>query len=738
MSSIDTVRRRASLEAAVRDHRAGKLREAVQAYTRLLQESNDSDADVLQLMGVAQGQLGNHEVAATCLSRSLELQPDRPSVLLNLAQALHHLGRHADVLQTCDRALRLDQSLAAGYRLRGSAHAALGHLQDAVANLGQAARLMPNDPGVYVDLGVALDANGRPLDALVCFDRAIELDPQNALAHQNRALLKARRGEHEQAVQSFDRAVALQPQNPAFHNNRANTLRELGRLQEALESYTLALAIEPGNIETLHNRATIYALLGRYPQALDDYEEVRARGGEQAADLVGRGASLVALGRNEEALSPLREAAERLPHEPEAHIQCGVALLRLNRYAEALVCFERAIAIDPNRQGVLINQAVALVGLDRMEEALVALQGALELDRAPADVYTNLGLTYRSLGRNVEALASFRQSLARKPGDPAATFGLAFVHLSLGELAVGWPLYEARFDEPTLKVGKRSWHVPRWTGEPLSGKTLLVHAEQGLGDAIHFCRYLPLLAAQGARVVFEIMPQLQALMRSLPGDIQIVPRGAPLPAADYHCPLLSLPLVMGTELGSIPAEVPYLGVDAQRLETWRSRVEALPGLRVGVAWQGNLAVEQLIWARGRSMPLAELAPLARVPGVSLISLQKGEGAQQLREVDFGHRIIDWSQDLDSGADAFLDTAAVMAHLDLVITTDTSVAHLAGALGRPAWIALSAAPEWRWLLERLDSPWYPTFRLYRQRHRRDWRSVVSAMADALAKRSTGVA
>jgi tetratricopeptide (TPR) repeat protein len=732
MRSIDPPRQRA-LEAAVGDHRSGRLRDAVRAYEKLLREL-PNDPDVLQLMGVAQGQLGNHEGAASYLARSLELQPDRPSVLLNLAQALRILGRDAEALHHCDSALALDPSLAGGYRLRGAAYAALGRLQDAIANFGHAARLTPNDPSAYVDLGAALDAAGRPTDALVCFDRAIELDAGIAPAHHNRGMLSARLGDHARALQSFDRALALQPHSAALHNNRANTLKELGRIPEALESYSLALAIEPGSIETLHNRAVIYALLGRYGEALRDYEDLRARGGEQAADLVGRGASLVALGRNEQALAPLKEATERLPHEPEAHVQYGLALLRENQYAEALTSFDHAITLEPHRQGVLTNRGIALVGLDRVEEALVAFQSALDLDRDPADIYTNLGLVHRSLGRNIEAMASFRQTLSRKPGDPSATFALAFVHLSLADFKTGWPLYEARFDEPTLKVPKRTWRIPRWQGEALAGKTLWVHAEQGLGDAIQFCRYLPVLVAQGADIVFEVMPALKALMSSLPGNIRVVAKGDSAPAADYQCPLLSLPLVLGTDLSSIPASVPYLAAEPERVQRWRARMQAVPGVRVGIAWQGNLAVEQLMWARGRSMPLAELAPLAQVPGVSLISLQKGEGAQQIREVDFGSRIIDLGSEIDQGADAFLDTAAVMESLDLIVSTDTSIAHLAGALARPAWIALSSAPEWRWLLERSDSPWYPTFRLFRQRRRGNWRSVATAMAEALASRS----
>jgi tetratricopeptide (TPR) repeat protein len=729
MGTLDPTTRR-ELESAIRDHRAGRLREAVGAYENLLRRSPD-DPDVMQLLGVALGQLGNHEGCARFLARSLELKPDRPSVLLNLAQALRELGREEEALRCCDRALSLDQSLAGGYRTRGSALAALGRRQDALASYGQAVRLAPQDASAHADLGVALDAVGRTADAQMCFERAVTLDPSLAPPHHNLAMLAARLGNHERALQWFDRALALQPHHAALHNNRGNTLKELERLPEALQSYTLALAIEPGNVETLHNRAVAYSLLGRYAEALRDYDELLARRGEHAPDLIGRGTALVALHRNAEALGPLERAIELVPHDPKAHIQHGVAMLRLKRYEGALASFDRALTIEPGLPEVLNNRGAALVELDRVEEALITFQSAVTLSGVSADTYTNLGLAYRSLGRNYEALASFRQALARRPGDPAASFALAFVHLTVGGFKEGWPLYEARFQEPTLAVPTRDFTVPRWDGrELLPGKTLLVHAEQGLGDAIHFCRYLPLLASKGTNIVFEVMPSLKALMRSLPGCVQVIGRGEPLPPVDYHCPLLSLPLAFSTDLATIPADVPYLKADSERVAKWAARLQAIPGLRVGICWQGNPIVEQLIWARGRSIPLAELAPLTQVSGVTLVSLQKGPGSEQLQEVSFRDRLLDLGSELDQGPDAFLDTAAVMASLDLIISTDTSIAHLAGALARPTWLALPAAAEWRWLLERSDSPWYPTMRLFRQRRRRSWQSVVAALVTAL--------
>lgn len=734
MSAADQSRH--DLESALGLHRAGRLREAVTAYEKLLRTHPD-DADVAQLMGVALGQLGNPQGAAQYLARSLELKPDRPVVLLNLAQAMRTLGREEEALRCCDRAIALDPSLAGAYRMRGAALAALGRREDALANFGHAVRLAPQDAGAHADLGVALDAVGRTADALGCFERAVKLDPGLAPAHHNLAMILARQGEHQRALASFDRAVALQPHYAALHNNRGNSLKELGRLPEALQSFDLALGIEPGNVQTLHNRAVVLSLLGRYAEALQVYDQLLSRGGEQAPDLVGRGAALVALNRYAEALAPLKKATELLPHEAQAHIQYGVALLRLNRNEEALASFDRALILSPGRPDVLNNRGTALGALDRLEDALSTYHSAIGLPGASPDTFTNLGLVYRSLGRPYEAIAAFQQALARKPDDAAASFALAFVHLTVADFKQGWPLYESRFREPTLGVATRDFGLPRWDGrEAIEGKTLLVHAEQGLGDAIQFCRYLPLLVARGIRVVFEIMPQLKALMQTMAGDIQIIGRGERVPQADYQIPLLSLPLALNSDLTSLPADVPYLSADPERVRRWRERLQPVAGLRVGIAWQGNAAVEQLIWARGRSMPLAEMAPLAQVPGVSLVSLQKGQGAEQLREVAFRDRVLDLGPELDPGSDGFLDTAAVMESLDLIISTDTSIAHLAGALARPAWIALPSTAEWRWLLERSDSPWYPTMRLFRQRRRGHWQSVTAAMAAALAPMAAG--
>jgi tetratricopeptide (TPR) repeat protein len=738
-SAQGTPRARANqleLATVVRAHQAGHLRQAVTGYQALLRGC-PHDANLLQLLGVALAQSARYADAVALLSRSLELQPDCASVLLNLAQALQSLGRHKDALLACNRALALDPSLANGYRARAASFSALGRREEALANAGQAVRLAVHDARAHADLGVALEAVGRGQDALECFERAVALDASLAAAHHNHALLLARLGRHEHALQSFDRALALQPTHAALNANRGSALLVLGRLSEAEQSFSVALALTPDDCLVRHSRAFARYLLGRYAAALDDFDALNGEERESARALIGRGATLVALRRYAEALLPLEHAIRLQPRNADAYIQRGVALLNLERNSEALDSFERALVSRPEDPDVLNNRGIALTAAGRLHEGLESFIRPAVLSGMTAEGHINVGIVLKMLGHYREAAASFGRALRRRPDDASAKFALAFLHLTLGEFTLGWPLYEARFEVPALGNPARQFGAPRWTGgEPLTGRTLLVHAEQGLGDVIQFCRYLPLLLEQEVSIVFEVMPSLKALLQSLPANIRLIGRGERLPSVDYFCPLLSLPLAFNTTVETIPARVPYLAADPDRAARWMQRLQFLPGLRVGIAWQGNLAVERLIWARGRSIPLAALEPLAHLPGISLVSLQKGPGLEQLRSVSFAQQIVDLSAELDAGPDAFLDTAAVMAGLDLVISSDTSIAHLAGALGRPTWTILAASPEWRWGLERTDSPWYPTMRLFRQRTDGDWSTVVTSVVEALQAINSG--
>jgi tetratricopeptide (TPR) repeat protein len=342
--------------------------------------------------------------------------------------------------------------------------------------------------------------------------------------------------------------------------------------------------------------------------------------------------------------------------------------------------------------------------------------------------YTNAANTLKGLGRFQEALENFDRALTIAPNHAATLWSKSLLKLTLGEFDEGWPLYESRLRLDHLHSYHRSFAVPRWSGtEPLAGKTILIHAEQGLGDTLQFARYVPLLEAQGAHVVFEVPRELATLLRSLPMRGPLLMRGGTLPHLDYYCPLLSLPLAFRTRRQTIPGGVPYIEADATAVAGWRARLLELPGLKIGLNWQGHIGAEKQPWVRGRSFALECAAPLTRLPGVSLISLQKGDAARQRSRVEFGRALAELTDPLDTSAAAMMETAALMSALDLVITSDTSVAHLAGALGVPVWVVLQKVPDWRWLLDTPECAWYPTMRLFRQRVAGDWSEVFERVA-----------
>ena len=388
----------------------------------------------------------------------------------------------------------------------------------------------------------------------------------------------------------------------------------------------------------------------------------------------------------------------------------------------------KAVARQPERVECLLNLSSALRLAFELDESLAVCERALALDCGNAAVYANAGNVLCDTGRVGLAIACYERSLRIAPGDLEVLASLSHALLLAGDFVRGWRVFETRFgrrhiygDWPQLPHG-----LPKWDGKRAINGHLIVAAEGGLGDALQFVRYGKLLKQAGLRAILVCHKRLVALLQSCAYFEAVIPFGAPPPGtANAWFPLMSLPLLVGTELATIPREVPYLQADPRRVAAWAGVAGSNPALNVGIAWQGrpNMEVGNL---RGRSVPVKEFMPLLSIPNVTLFSLQKGPGIEQLQSVDFASRLV-VPPNLDSGADGFLDTAALMMHLDLIITSDTSIAHLAGALGRPVWLALNYSCEWRWLLNRRDSPWYPTMKLFRQPTQGRWDAVFSAIA-----------
>jgi tetratricopeptide (TPR) repeat protein len=494
-------------------------------------------------------------------------------------------------------------------------------------------------------------------------------------------------------------------------------LQGAGRLAEAEQVYRQVLAAVPGHADSLHMLGVIALQCGQPQAAVACIDQAIAIKPSTAMFHVNRAAALLTLRELDAALAACQAALRLQRNSAEAAQVMGHVLSDLGRPEEALGAYRDALRHKPDLPDLYNNMGLVLRQADRLEEAVVALRQAVK--RAPRDAQAqgNLGGVLKELGRPVEALECYRAALRLQPDDPVLHLNLGIALLLAGQFDAGWEEYEWRFRAGAARVPPCT--QPCWNGEDLTGRTLLIRAEQGIGDTIQFCRYVTMAAARGP-VALEVPPGLRRVLRDLPA--RIIDAGGVLPMFDLWCPLLSLPRLFGMQA---PAP-PYLTADADRVAVWRERIGA-HGRRIGIAWQGNpdSAAE-----RGRSIPLREFAPLAQVPGVRLISLQKHHGLEQLAGVPDGLRIETLGDDFDAGPDAFIDTAAVMQCLDMVITSDTSVAHLAGALGRPVWVGLQHVPDWRWLLEGEDCLWYPTMRLFRQTRRGDWGGIFARMAELL--------
>jgi tetratricopeptide (TPR) repeat protein len=438
-----------------------------------------------------------------------------------------------------------------------------------------------------------------------------------------------------------------------------------------------------------------------------------------AVALMNRGAALHKLRRLHEALASIDRAIALSPDNASAFNSRGHVLRDMNRLDEALASYDQAIALRPNYAESLKNRGTVLLQLLRLEEAEASFDRAIALKPNFAEAYNNRGSTLHYLKRLDKAVASFDRAIALRPGFTNAVYNRGLSRLLAGNFREGWADYEWRLKS------KGFWGMPCtvnariWEGEDLAGRSIAIYAvEQGLGDVIQFARYLPFLVQRKAKVTLLAPAKLIRLLRSLLSGIEVVTSMDGRGPFDFHCALMSLPFVFGTELSSIPNDVPYVRAERELVTRWKNELGD-HGFKVGIGWQVGVSQDS-----SRSIPLAEFVPLSRVPNVRLISLQKKHGLDQLTGLPARIRVENLGDKFDSGPDAFIDTAAVMANLDLIITADISIAHVAGALGRPTWVGLKYVPDWRWLLDREDCPWYPTMRLFRQETDGDWKFAFS--------------
>ncbi|HEV8094699.1 MAG TPA: tetratricopeptide repeat-containing glycosyltransferase family protein [Burkholderiales bacterium] len=499
-----------------------------------------------------------------------------------------------------------------------------------------------------------------------------------------------------------------------------------GRLAEALDAYDQALQSRPQDAGILYNRGVVLDRLGRHADALASFDQALSLQPRDLAALVNRGNALHALRRFAEALGSFDRALALAPRNVEARYNRGNALLAMDHHEEALASFDEAIAHRPDHADALLNRGLALAALGRHAEALESYRRALAVDPRRAEAHYNRGNALRALERDADAVASYDAALALQPEHPDAHWNRAWALLALGDYERGWLEHEWRSKSPRWLAPPPRSAAPRWLGESdCRGRALLVLSEQGTGDTVQYLRYVPLLAARGARVLLELPRSLERLCMPYRKWATLVFEDQALPPHDLHCPIASLPLAFKTTVETIPAQLPYLDADPALVAQWRETLAPAHGaLRAGLVWAGNPKQGS---ERRRGIGLEPCLPLLEVPGVRWHSLQVGERASDLARLASGAAL-----DLSERLTDFAETAAVIANLDLVVTTDTAVAHIAGALGKPVWVLLMFAADWRWLRGRDDSPWYPSARLFRQQSPGDWRGVIDRVKNALER------
>ena len=641
------------------------------------------------LAGLIHVNIGNDTAALPFYDRALALNPRYADVLEGRARVMQRLKQFKEAISDYNTLLRINPANAETLYNLGAAFEGASQNDNALGCYNRALEISPGHSPTLAAKALLLYDDGRVDDALAALRASITADPSNETAWYNRGAILASLGEHAEACKCFDSALRLIPTYGKALYGAAASLQKLERLEDALVACVALLKQEPANFEALFLRGNIL------------YEQRRLH----------------------EALSAFDDALTRNPRHLGALCNRGGALRELGRLSEAAAMFDAALARNPACVEALLGQGIVAFKSTRIEEALEIFERALKADPASATAYCGRGLALEYLGRIAEARQDFEHALALKPDLPDAHAALSALQLLLGEFEQGFEGNEYRLTTPNYCKTKLARRFPVWNGEAIAGKKLLVINEAAHGDAIMLARYFPMLAERGIDATVECLPHMVALLSHAPG-VRLVTKIDPAEHFDYQVHLFSLPRAFKTRLDSVPALVPYLFADPALAAKWADRLGG-HGFKIGIAWQGNPDPKIDI---ARAAALSNFALLTALPNCRLISLQKGHGVEQIAKS--GVEVETLGDDFDAGPSAFLDTAAVMANLDLIVTVDTSIAHLAGALARPVWVALKHVPEWRWMLGRDDSPWYPTMRLFRQHSRGDWEGVFANISEAL--------
>jgi tetratricopeptide (TPR) repeat protein len=717
-----------ALNRALQHFRAGRSQQAEDVCRQAIQDDPDN-ADALHLMGVLVHQSGRSGEAVELLRKAVALSPGQAEFHYNLGVALQVLNRLDEAAASYQESLRLQPGRAEAHNNLGFAQLLRGRRDEALACFEQALRLNPDYAEAHSNRGEVLRLQGKLAEAAVCLEQALRLQPDFAEVHVRLGRTASAQGDSERARRCFEEALRLEPNRADVHNDLGLIFLRQGQLDRAEDCFQKALHCAPADVDALNNRGVVLRERGRLDEADTCFHQALRLKPDHAGAHNNLGRVCEDRGRLAEAAARFRLALCYDPDNAALHNNLANVLTTLGKPDESLPHYRQAVRLQPVEPVFHNNLANTLTLLGKPDEAEACCRQALRLRPDYADAFHNLAITLAAQGDFEQALAQNAEALRLQPENPGARNCRALWWLQQGDFERGWPEYEWRWK--IRGVSARSFRQPTWDGSSLAGRTILLYAEQALGDTLQFIRYAPLVKERGATVILECQTPLARLLAGSPGIDQLVPRGSPLPEFDVQAALLSLPGILRTTFATMPANVPYVFPDAGLVERWRSELSGDASFKIGIAWQGSTT---FAGDRMRSLPLRHFAPLANVEGVRLFSLQKGPAREQIKDVARHFSVVDLGARLDETAGAFMDTAAVMKSLDLVVTSDTSIAHLAGALGVPVWVALSVGPDWRWLRDRADCPWYPTMRLFRQPRLHDWETVFENMAAELRQRT----
>ncbi|MBF0602713.1 MAG: tetratricopeptide repeat protein [Nitrospirae bacterium] len=688
------------------------------------------DASLLNLAALCHMQLGNADLAQSCWRQAIQISPEYIDAWFNLGNLYHALGHGKQAEEAFRHILRIQPDHAQTHNNLGIVLNQQGQLEHAEASLRRALHLKADYAEAHNNLGVVLNRQNRFEEAQNAFRLAVHHNPMYAEAYDNIGHLLVLLKRYEPAELAFMEVLRIHPNHAEATNNLGSVLLTLNRLDEAEAVFHRAISLKPNFFQAFFNLGNLSKEKKQFEAAEIIYRHVLSLKPDYAEALNNLGIVLNEQKRLDEAEAAYRQALSINPDYAQAWCNLGMVLKGQRRFTEAEAAFHKALELEPDAAGTHNNLGVLLTECQRCEEAEASFRHALHMKPDHAAAASNLGHLLKEMNRFAEAEAAYRLALSIEPCYHDAHWDLGLLFLSLGRYEEGWSSYEIRHEAnrkdhhaPYVKA-----HFPMWCGEELTGKSLLIIPEQGFGDQIQFCRYAALLKAKGVtHLTLMCGAPLMTLFRSVSGvDQWVEEQTDAFPAHDFWTLYLSLPHHLGTTLASIPQSIPYLSPPSDHLTRWRLKIPP-GGLRVGLVWKGNPGHKN---DHNRSLPdLSVLAPLWSLSGVVFISLQRGSGEEEAQNPPANQPLLDYGPSIVD----FADTAALIAHLDLVISIDSAVAHLAGAMGKPCWVLLPAwGTDWRWLLNRTDSPWYPVgMRLFRQDRPGDWSTPVQRMAQELA-------